>query len=163
VSKDVFTDKISIRSATEIPLSNDWNDISAIHQTRGVTVERSEDLVFVIELPLYKACRMLYDAGIQTTESNAHFEPSQEEATIVLGIKWDSLNESQQNMAETFCAEEPDKWRHYSAEEHGDGYEAVYLNWKIKRHEVNPRQVKAYIDQMAQRLIQGKIKIKGKN
>lgn len=160
VLRDVFEGTTLTLPATEIPLSNNWDDIPAINKLRSITVEKSEDLVFVVELPLYKACRMLYNAGIITTESNAHFNPGEEEALVFLGIKWDSLTPSQKNLAEVLCAKEPDKWKHYSAKENGDGYEAVYFNWKIKKNEVSPRQVKAYVDAKAQELIRGRIKIR---
>lgn len=159
-SEDIFTGRIMIRKANEVDLPNDWNDIPAIHKTRGVTVNSSEDLVFFIELPLYHACRMLFDAGIVTTESNCHFEPGEEAANVILGIRWDSLNQMQQNGAEKLCREEPDKWQHISAEEHGDKYEALYLNWKIKKSEVNPRQVKLYVEDKVKKIIQGRIVIK---
>lgn len=158
--RDLFTDRIHITRATDIPLPDNWDDIPAIHRTRGANVEMSEDLVFVVELPLYKACRMLYNAGIVSTESNAHFDPGQEETVIGLGIKWDSLNDAQKNVAEKLCTEEPDKWKHISAEQHGDSYEALYLSWKIQKNEVTPRQVKEYIDSKVEKLIAGRIRIR---
>jgi hypothetical protein len=157
---DIFDGSIKVAKATGIELPNDWDLIPPIHKSRGLGIEKSEDLVHIIELPLYKATRMLFDAGIQTTESNAHFEANEEETLILLGIRWSSLNENQKNMANKFCVEEPDRWVHLSAQQHPDNYEALYLNWKIKKSEVKPRQVKAYVEKKAAELIQGKLKIR---
>lgn len=161
--QDIFTDQIVIKRATEIPLSSDWDNIPQIGRTRSINVDKSEDLVFVVELPLYEAARMLYDAGITTTESNAHFDPGYDEAKMVLVIKWDSLNESQRNAAEKLCREEPDKWKHYSAAEYGDHYEIVSLSWTIKKTEVTPREVRAYVNEKVKELIKGRTKIRNNN
>ncbi len=149
---DPFSGELSIKKANEIPLPNSWDQIPAIHLTRGIQIEKSEDLIFVVELPLYKAVRTLYDAHIQTTESNAHFEPHENETTIGLGIVWDSLNSAQQRYAMELCRQEPDKWKHLSKEEHPDGYEALYLDWRIHRKQVTPRMVKGYADSKAENL-----------
>lgn len=143
---DPFSGELSIKKANEIPLPNSWDQIPAIHLTRGIQIEKSEDLVFVVELPLYKAARTLYDANIQTTESNAHFEPGQEETHIIMGIVWDSLNSAQQRYALALCQKEPDKWKHLTKEDHPDGYEALYLDWRIQRNQITPRMVKGYVD-----------------
>lgn len=159
-SVDIFTKDVSIRRATDIPFPDSWDEIKGIHETRGQTVEKSEDLVFVVELPLYKAVRMLFDAGIRTTESNAHFGPNQEETIIGLGIDWSTLSPNQRNAAEKLCKDEPDKWEHIPADKHPDHYEALYLSWKIKKGEVSPRQVKAYVEQKVAELIQGRVIIR---
>jgi hypothetical protein len=161
-SKDPETGRIHIKRANEINLPQSWDDIPRIGKSRGTQVLKPEDLIFVVELPLYQACRALHEAGIVTTESNAHFEPGAEKALMGLGIKWDSLNLFQKNQADKLCQEEPDRWRHLSASEHGDGYEALYLEWWVSKSEVTPGEVKAYVDNRVEKLIKGRIKFKSK-
>lgn len=156
---DPFEGRLSLARASNIPFPNEWENIPPIHKTRGVSVTEPGDLVFVVELPLYEAWRMLFDAGISTTESNAHFELKEEETNIILGIVWNTLSPAQRYAAMQLCNEEPDKWKHVSAQEHGDGYEALYLDWKISREKVNPRQVRNYVNNRVQKLIKGRIKI----
>ncbi len=156
---DFETGDIHIRKADNIPLPNTWDKIPAIHRGRHIFPKSSEDLLFAVELPLYRAARLLYDAGIKTTESNAHFEPGTTETKIVLGIDWNSLNAPQKRYALELCEQEPDKWKHYTAAEHADEYESLYLEWQIQKDAVTPQAVKAYVDYRVQNLV-NKIEIK---
>jgi hypothetical protein len=157
---DLFDDHLRIAAATGIPLPKQWDNISGIHRSRGMRLDKPEKFVFVVEKPLYSAVRMLDQAGITTTESNAHFSPGQEETLIMLGIMWDTLNEEQKRIAVDLCKQEPDKWKHITADKHPDKYEALYLHWNIKKTETGPRQVKSYVDSSVQRLIKGRLLIK---
>lgn len=141
-----------------IPTS--WARIPAIHHPRSMTIDKPEQLVHIVELPLYPSAVLLHQAGIVTTESNAHFEAGEHVAVMLLGIRWDSLSDNQKWAAEKLVREHPDMWRRISAQAHGDGYEALYLHWTIQKDQFNPSQVEFSVRLDVQRLIQGVAKVK---
>jgi len=165
VTKDIFTGERIVVQANEIPLPNSWDEISGIHMGRGQAPQTSEELVRFVELPLLKAARMLYKAKIKTSESNAHFEPDQDETVIALVIPWEkvddsgrlvpNLNTEQQKMANYLVKTDPERWKHGT---HHDGYEIFALEWRIKRNDPNttPREVKKYVDDKVDMLVKGR-------
>jgi len=156
---DLLSNRIIIRPANHILLPTSWNKIPALHKTRGVNVLSPEELVHLVELPLYKACFMLYSAGIKTTESNAHFPDGSTETNIVMTIVWDTLSPLQRNAALKLCVDEPDKWKHLGGSDHPDGFEALCLNWKINRNQTSPQQVNSYAVASAVTIISGRVVI----
>lgn len=137
-----------------------WERIPAIHHSRSMTIDKPEQLVHIVELPLYPSAVLLHQAGIVTTESNAHFEAGEDKAVMLLGIRWDSLSDNQKRAAERLVREHPDRWRRFSEQAHGDGYEALYLHWTIQKDQFNPSQVEFSVRSDVERLIRGVAKVK---
>jgi hypothetical protein len=111
------------------PVPQDFADVRRIAETRGVGPRNVDELNKIVEAPLLPAARLLYERGVQTTESSANPEHDTD-GYGKMTINYDTLSEENKHIAQELAqANEqlPPESRPISIIRSGDGYMAVTM------------------------------------
>jgi hypothetical protein len=116
------------------PVPQDFSDVRRIAESRGAVPRNVDALDEIVETPLLPAARLLYERGVQTTESSANPEANTD-GYGKMTINYETLSVENQRKARELAqatVQLPPESRPIAIVQSGDGYTAVTMNVSLQ-------------------------------